>query len=319
MTNPQSTLPPITPQPCDGLPKVIIGESVDMAQLIAFPQRQQKTIATWIEEFERDYFTRRARTPKSETTWQIDYLQVFNKLPIAQPLTPDLLRTVAVSTLPDTRVRKRYCIALGALAKFAGLQLDLKPYTGKYSPKKVSPRELPDDSTIVRWHGQIATSNDWRWAYGMLATYGLRPHELFHLDLQRLETGNFTVKVQDGKTGERIVFPLYPEWVEQFNLLEVRVPKCTGKANKDLGNRVTHAFRRFEIPFPAYALRHCWAVRSLDFGWELSLAAKQMGHSVTVHTQTYHAWITEQQQQKMFAALLQRSDRPKAPGGFGKP
>lgn len=283
------------------------------AQIIAFPQRQkQKAIALWIEEFERDYFTRRARTPKSQTTWQIDYLQVFNKLPRKQALTADTLMTLVTSTTPDTRTRKRYCIALGALARFAGLALDLKPYAGKYSPKTASPRELPDDSTIVRWQGQIP-ADDWRWAYGMLATYGLRPHELFHLDYQRLEAGDVILKVLDGKTGARTVFPLYPEWVKQFGLSNVRVPRCTGKANADLGHRVTRAFHRFEIPFPAYALRHCWAVRSMDFGWEVALAARQMGHSVTVHTQTYHAWITERQQQKMFDALMQRTDRPKAP------
>lgn len=284
-----------------------------MAQLIQFPSRQeQKAIALWIEEFERDYFTRRARTPKSETTWQIDYLQVFNKLHSKQPLTADALMALATSTNPDTRTRKRYCIALGALARFAGLALELKSYAGKYSPKTASPRELPDDKTIIHWHGQIS-ADDWRWAYGMLATYGLRPHELFHLDYQRLKTGNVILKVLDGKTGARTVFPLYPEWFERFNLSDVLLPKCTGKANKDLGARVTRAFQRYNIPFPAYSLRHCWAVRSMEFGWEVAMAARQMGHSVTVHTQTYHAWITEQQQQKIFDALMQRAVKTEFP------
>lgn len=290
-----------------------------MAQLIQFPTRQeQKSIATWVSEFERDYFTRRARTPKSETTWLIDYLRVFNKLHSEQPLTADALMALAISTSPDSRTRKRYCIALGALARFAGLALDLKPYAGKYSPKTASPRELPDDNTIIHWHGKIsASADDWRWAYGMLATYGLRPHELFLLDYQRLEAGNAMLKVLDGKTGARTIFPLYPEWFEQFGLSDIRLPKCTGKANADLGNRVTRAFHRIEIPFPPYALRHCWAVRSMEFGWEVAMAAQQMGHSVTVHTTTYHAWITEKHQQKMFDALIQRCDRPTPPRGGG--
>lgn len=284
-----------------------------MAQLIQFPSRQeQKAIATWVSEFECDYFTRRARTPKSETTWLIDYLQVFNKLHSEQPLTADALMALAISTSPDTRTRKRYCIALGALARFAGLALDLKPYAGKYSPKAASPRELPDDTTIAHWHGQIS-ADDWRWAYGMLATYGLRPHELFHLDYQRLKAGNAMLKVLDGKTGARTVFPLYPEWFERFNLSDVLLPKCTGSANKDLGARVTRAFQRYNVPFLAYSLRHCWAVRSMEFGWEVAMAAQQMGHSVQVHTTTYHAWITEEHQQKMFDALMQRSDRPQSP------
>jgi integrase len=284
-----------------------------MAQLIQFPSRQeQKAIATWVSEFERDYFTRRARTSKSETTWEIDYRNVFNKLPIQSALTADILLKTVTATQPETRTRKRYCIALNALAKFAGLPLDLKPYSGSYSPKKATPRDLPDDSTIVLWHDQI-TAEDWRWAYGMLATYGLRPHELFHLDYQSLTNGSSMLRVVDGKTGARTVFPLYPEWVTRFNLLDIRLPKCTGRANKDLGNRVTHAFNRLQVPFPAYALRHCWAIRSLEFGWEVATAAQQMGHSVAVHTTTYHAWINERHQQKMFDALMQRSDRPRPP------
>lgn len=284
-----------------------------MAQLIQFPTRQeQKAIATWVSEFEAHYFTRRARSPKSETTWKTDYRDVFRKLPLDSSLTVDILLKIVTSTQPETRTRKRYCIALNALAKFAGLPLDLKPYSGNYSPKKVTPRDLPDDTTIVRWYEQIP-ADDWRWAYGMLATYGLRPHELFHLDYQSLKSGNSMLKVLDGKTGARTIFPLYPEWVEQFNLLKVTLSKCTGRTNKELGNRVTQAFRRLQIPFPAYALRHCWAVRSLEFGWEVAMAAQQMGHSVMIHTSTYHAWISERHQQKMFAALMERTDRPKAP------
>ncbi len=285
-----------------------------MAQLIQFPTRQeQKAIATWVSEFEAHYFTRRARSPKSETTWKTDYRDVFQKLPPQSSLNADILLKAVVATQPDTRTRKRYCIALGALAKFAGLPLDLKPYSGSYSPKKATPRDLPDDSTIVRWHGQIS-ADDWRWAYGMLAAYGLRPHELFHLDYQSLKLNTPMLKVLDGgKTGARTIFPLYPEWVEQFNLLDIRLPKCTGRINKELGNRVTHAFKRLQVPFPAYALRHCWAVRSLEFGWEVAMAAQQMGHSVMVHTRTYHAWINERHQQKMFEALMKRTDRPKAP------
>jgi hypothetical protein len=38
-----------------------------------------------------------------------------------------------------------------------------------------------------------------------------------------------------------------------------------------------------------------------------------MGHSVKLHCELYHAWITERQQQRMFEALMLKSDRPQAP------
>jgi hypothetical protein len=31
------------------------------------------TVATWVSKFEQDYFSRRARSPKTETTWKKDY------------------------------------------------------------------------------------------------------------------------------------------------------------------------------------------------------------------------------------------------------
>ncbi len=283
-----------------------------MSKIITFPRRvEQKAIALWIEEFEAYYFTCRARTPKSETTWMGDYAKVFKTLPKDQRLSPEILTAAVMSTKPDSRTRKRYCIALGALAKFAGLTVDLKAFSGVYSSKLAQPRDLPDDATITAQFDLIS-SPCWRWAYGMLAAYGLRPHELFHLDHARLQSSG-VAQVLDGKTGARLVFPYYPEWVESWDLKSIQVPKVTGSSNTELGSRVTQAFRRLGAGFPAYSLRHCWAIRTLEFGLDLSLAAQQMGHSVGVHTDLYHRWISERRQEKAFEALLQRTDRPKPP------
>ncbi|HEY9634531.1 MAG TPA: site-specific integrase [Coleofasciculaceae cyanobacterium] len=269
-------------------------------------------VKDWVTEFEQDYFTRRAKTPKSLTTWKIDYLGVFRQLPQDQVLSEGLLKVAIANTPPDTKTRRRFCMALGVLAKFAGIDFDTKPLRGRYSPKRVTPRDLPDDKLIAESFYRIKAA-DWRWAYGMLATYGLRPHELFHLDLANLAAGNDFINLLDGKTGPRRVWPIFPEWREQFELDNVQLPKVTGRSNADLGNRVAHAFKRFEIPFKPYDLRHCWAIRSLEFGLDVSLAAQQMGHSVQVHTDLYHLWISDRHHQRAFEALMNRSDRPKAP------
>lgn len=283
------------------------------AAIITFPQRQSaKSIAQWIKDFEQDYFTRRRRDAKSETTWKIDYLAVFRRLPNQAPLTAEVLMEAILSTAPDTKTRKRFCMVLGALARFAGVSVNLKQFGGTYSPKKTSKRILPSDAVIASWFEQIS-SPEWRWAYGMLATYGLRPHELFHLNLQKLKRGNVALEVLDGKTGPRLTLPFYPEWFELFDLRSGQQPHCTGATNADLGHRVSQTFRRLNIPFRAYDLRHCWAIRSMEFGLELSLAAMQMGHSVKVHSETYHHWINERRQLQAFQALLQKRDRPIAP------
>jgi integrase len=266
------------------------------------------TIADWLAQFEADYFTRKSRTPQSETTWRHDYLKVFNKLPKNVTLSVEILKQTILSTAPDTRTRRRTVMVLTALAKFADVEVNFKSLAGSYSPRTVAPRELPDDRAIATWFNKIP-AGCWRWAYGILATYGLRNHELFHLDFSKFPV----LLVQDGKTGSRRVYPIYPEWAIQWELENVNLPRCTGKTNSDLGNRVTHAFKRLDIPFNPYDLRHAWAVRSLEFGLDVSLAAAQMGHSVQVHTDLYHHWISEEVHQRAFNILLNRPDRPHPP------
>jgi hypothetical protein len=55
-------------------------------------QASPKTIGDWINELERDYFTRRARTPESVTTWNTNYQEVFKSLPDDKPLTVEVLK-----------------------------------------------------------------------------------------------------------------------------------------------------------------------------------------------------------------------------------
>jgi len=60
-------------------------------------------------------------------------------------------------------------------------------------------------------------------------------------------------------------------------------------------------------------LRHRWAVRTLEYGLDISLAAQQMRHSVQVHSDIYHHWITEDVHRRAFNALMLRPDRPRPP------
>lgn len=268
---------------------------------------QADSIGDWVERFEQDYFTRRERNPQSETTWRKDYAQVFNSLPASEALTAQVLLTAIASTSPDTRTRKRFVTVCTSLAKFAGLEANFMGMRGSYSPTRVNPRSLPDDVQIATWRDKIPNPA-WRRVYGLLAVYGLRPHEVFKcaLALPLLEISS------DTKTGKRRVYPFYPEWAEAWDL-GGDLPVVTGKNNSDLGNRVSHAFARYGIPFNPYDLRHAWAVRSMEFGLDISLAAAQMGHSVRVHAEIYHAWISEEVHQRAYQALMLRSDRPLAP------
>ncbi len=278
-----------------------------------------KTCREWAEEFEQDYFTRRARTPKSETTFR-EYRLVLHRLPADAPLTAEVMKQLIFATPPDTRTRKRVCSVMKQLATLAEIELEVKAYTGSYSSAKALPRNLPEDALIAEWRFCFAdasrshiTNRAWQWVYGMLAVYGLRPHEIFNLDLESLRSSEKVLNILDGKTGSRRVWPFPLEWWERWQLWDVCLPAVTGQCNADYGRRVQQFFKRSGIPFRPYDLRHAWAVRTLEYGLDLTLAAQQMGHSVAIHTCVYHHWISEKHHQRAFDALMSKPNRPAVP------
>jgi hypothetical protein len=118
------------------------------------------------------------------------------------------------------------------------------PYNFKGIGKrpKAKKRDVPTDETIIAaWksfenillhpNSMSETVLGYRWLYSVLATYGLRPQELFAINLEKSfnpETDYWLYLDQaatDGlKTGNRLVAPLHPDWVERFNICEVVYP-----------------------------------------------------------------------------------------------
>jgi integrase len=199
------------------------------------------------------------------------------------------------------------------LSKFAKLDYDSKPYQGNYSPKRPQPRDIPSDADIVAYWITV-TNPGWKFILGLIATYGLRPHEAFMVDYERLKRGDRILWVLDGKTGSRRVWAFHPEWFDQFQLNDPILPGVNlQRANDKIGHSATRHFWEIGCPFKLYDLRHAWAIRALEYGLEDALAAKQMGHSVDVHTETYQLWIDAVVHQRAYDRVLARSDRPKPP------
>lgn len=252
-------------------------------------------------------FEKSARSCISDTTWKTEYERVFSRFGAGdQELTVELLERVILQTAPDSRQRRRFCVSLGRLAAFAGLEVDFGRLRGKYSASALEPRDLPSDEQILQQAAAIK-SDGWRWLYGMMAAYGLRNHEPFFLDCEVMRSGGYQIRVLSGKTGARNVWPFYPDWVDLLDLRSVVLPAVTGKTHADYGSRVSQYFgRNLSLPFQPYDLRHCWAVRTLKLGLDLSLAAQQMGHSLKVHSETYHRWISDEVHQQAFNRIQQR-------------
>lgn len=51
-------------------------------------------------------------------------------------------------------------------------------------------------------------------------------------------------------------------------------------------------FRRVNVGFDPYDLRHAWAIRAHINGIPIKAAADNLGHSVEVHTEVYQKWFS---------------------------
>ncbi|WP_218080873.1 site-specific integrase [Anthocerotibacter panamensis] len=283
-----------------------------------------RTVGQLLQEFESDYFTHRARTTSKEHTFLVEYRRPLSKLPQERTLERESCLALIRQHDPDSRTRLRMATALGHLARFAGdeaLAQELLGLRGGWRSAEHEIKDLPSDKTIQEcWASIPATSAAWKWAYGMLATYGLRPHEIWHLDITELEAGGQVVKVGNHtKTGRREVWPCHPEWIEMFDLRAVQVPPSSkaGSGNADIGHRVAVQFQRYKIPHHPYALRHAYAVRLIGYGIADTVAARWMGHTAQVHQSIYHDFLGRANHEEIFNRALARPDRPIPPGLSG--
>jgi integrase len=255
---------------------------------------------------------------------------------------PELLIKTIQSIDPKTRSRQIGIIAFVSFAKFMKLEIadELKEKYGTPSglDRLKKTRELPTDEQILdHWH--TIPNPQWKFVYGVMAAFGLRNHEVFFSDYTDLIKGENHIQVLSStKTGRHEVWAFPPDWIDHLELRGSPTDHSSSPLsssplsssplsssplssspllpdiNTDLtqttlqrvGQRVTAQFRRYRIPFSPYDLRHAWAVRTIHVGLPDTVAAKMMGHSVTVHTKTYHQWLTRRDQQAAVTAALSK-------------
>nr|WP_043368589.1 site-specific integrase [Cyanobium sp. PCC 7001] len=279
-----------------------------------------------VSAFEQAFFSdpRRRRNPAgSRTTWTAAYRPYLRRLTDLgggqnRPLDPALLLQTLESYAPGSRSRQQCGTALAALARQVGLELpsDWTERAAGYGLHVARFRQLPSDHQILELVDQVPNPG-WRLVYGLIACYGLRNHEAFFSDLSPLAPGGDRVirVLPTSKTGEHQVWPFQPHWVERFGLERLGAdpaalpPVCTDLRRTTLqqvGRRVAEQFRRYDLPITPYDLRHAWAVRTIHIGLPDTVAARMMGHSVAIHTRTYHHWITRRDQQQAVDAALAR-------------
>lgn len=279
-----------------------------------------------VQAFKLAFFAdpRRQLNPAgSRTTWSAayrPYLRRLLRLSAEQsgPGGENLLLRTLESYPPGSRSRQQCGTALAALARECQLVLppEWAAQASGYGLHLARFRQLPSDAEILALVEQIPNPG-WRLVYGLLATYGLRNHEAFFADLSALAPGADRVirVLPTSKTGEHQVWPFQPHWVDHFGLAALAggvaaLPPVTTNLSRttlqQVGRRVAEQFRRYGLPITPYDLRHAWAVRTIHIGLPDTVAARMMGHSVAIHTRTYHHWITRRDQQQAVDAALAR-------------
>lgn len=283
-----------------------------------------------ISEFKSAFFSdpqRRRCLSGSKTTWSSAYLPYLRRLEYIsnqqeRSLDAQLLMDTLASYVDGSRSRQQCATALAALAKHLQIQLppEWRAEGSGYGLHQAKFRQLPTDSQILK-HALEISNPAWKLVYGLMATYGLRNHEVFFCDLSALAPGGDRVLriLPTTKTGEHQAWPFQPEWVTHFGLEKLgnnsaKLPDVKTDLRQttlqQVGRRVSEQFRRYKLPLTPYDLRHAWAVRTIHIGLPDTVSARMMGHSVAIHTRTYHHWITRRDQQQAVDAALARMTSP---------
>lgn len=262
------------------------------------PSLDEIPVSQLVEKFKQKYL---GSNRIKESTWRYGWQKTLSRLPQDKALTEADVLAVILATEPHTETRKRTCQRLQALCDYADIKIDLSGYAGDYGHQSLNPRDIPSDELIAEWRDRIPNAG-WKWVYGMMATFGLRPHEAFFCEFVDVHT----VRVLDEtKTGYHVTRAIPPDWSERWNLIEVIRPNVKGHRPSDYGDRNKRQFQRYEIPFPAYNLRHAYAIRgSIKEGLPVSTMASMMGHSAAVHQKQYHHWLTDATNQEVYDRMI---------------
>ena len=288
-----------------------------------FPYRLNQFEKFFFKESKSEYLS-----STRKTTWRSSYKPYLKRiLNIYNHYENEDLENIFQKTLESykegSRSRKQCATSLSVLAKFLDIKLpeNWKLNSKGYGLNKAGFRDLPTDEVIEKLWEQIPNKS-WKFVFGLMATYGLRNHEVFFCDLNSLTNfGDKIIRVlPTTKTGEHQVWPFHPEWVEKFELSKLgENPQLLPNINRDLkittlqniGKKITDQFKRYSLQIKPYDLRHAWAVRTIFYDLPDTVAARMMGHSVSLHTQTYHHWITKRDQQQAVNNAILKVKRAK--------
>jgi integrase len=246
-----------------------------------------------------------SRGRSAEESWDVDYRQPLAGLVGIADLQPSHLLALVDACKPSSRSRLRAgrtaALTAHALGWDDDLVSELRERGKGYSARNAAPRDLPTDRAIEAFIDRLP--DQWQWPVGLVATYGCRPHEaLLHAEV--LPSG--LLKISEGKTGARQSLAMPGEWLQRWNLSQKRLPSSMqeDRGHRTVGMAMGRLFRRANAGFVPYDLRHSWAVRAIHTPQiSPSLAAKSMGHSLSVHSSVYQRWFDAHEMEVLQSSL----------------
>lgn len=250
----------------------------------------------------KEHLTRRGTTIHTDYARHIRELQALKG-----SVSPEAIKRWVLRAPYDSRERLRRVTTARRLYEIGmGIERDWLDRTraeSTFSANKIlDPRDLPSDEQVISF---VDSLNDgaWKTAMGLIATYGLRNHEVFRLESRPDAKGWIEIS-GNSKTGYRPVMPAHPEWIERWNLRAGELPEFVAESShRELGSKVSTFFTRWKhlalwSSPSCYDLRHSYAARlhthEAFSHVRTEDAAQLMGHGVDVHKKTYLKWCKKE-------------------------
>ena len=248
---------------------------------------QQSDGMSWREAIAKLHRARVILGRTSENTWQINYMGRLRQInPSSRCDTKSIEQALLKYDRSTCSYKELYYLLkhLARLANVAFPEVPLPTYSN--STLIIVPSDQEIVTTIQNMQDSVA------WYFGMMATYGLRPHEI---EKATIIKRNYCQISDDTKTGFRTVIPLLTEWVDLFDLHVTKIISPVNDARPDrIAKWLSKQLAKSNTGWKPYALRHAYAARLWRMGGsrlDIYTASRLMGHSPQQHTKIYRAHI----------------------------
>lgn len=251
---------------------------------------ERPSAVSWREAINRLYRKKVVLGRTGQSTWEVSYMGRLRQINPASACTTE---SIAAALL---RYERRSCSykELYYLMRHVAQLVDVPfPEVPLPTYNRAAPVQVPSDEQIIAW--VEAAPEPSRWYWGMMATYGLRPHEI---EGSELIEKDFCQVAEGTKTGFRTVVPLHRAWVERFDLRRRRLRPGQDQRHDVVSKWLHKELQRLQLPWRPYALRHAYAARLWREGGarlDIFTAARLMGHTPQQHARTYRAHIQPHQ------------------------